>query len=255
MKARLLALLCMFFVTSMAVAQNTTGTFQVTGVLIDSLTQEGEPYATIRIAKWDKPDKPVKMLVSDMQGKFKENVSGRGKFVMTITSVGRNPIVRDFEVTSGKKVVDLGILYVTDASNELETVEVVAQKPLVKADIDKIEYSVKDDPDAETNSVLEMLRKVPLVTVGVMVEGAVAGLVGRRKTPVSLVTAVMTGRIVGSALIKAVGLWLQYKTPLPVLLARIPPILLEGALISILLVYLLCNNRAVTKEIRGLTEK
>ncbi len=96
---------------------------------------------------------------------------------------------------------------------------------------------------------------VPLVTVGVMVEGAVAGLVGRRKTPVSLVTAVMTGRIVGSALIKAVGLWLQYKTPLPVLLARIPPILLEGALISILLVYLLCNNRAVTKEIRGLTEK
>ena len=165
MKARLLALLCMFFVTSMAVAQNTTGTFQVTGVLIDSLTQEGEPYATIRIAKRDKPDKPVKMLVSDMQGKFKESVSGRGKFVMTITSVGRNPIVRDFEVTSGKKVVDFGTLYLTDASNELETVEVVAQKPLVKADIDKIEYSVKDDPDAETNSVLEMLRKVPLVTV------------------------------------------------------------------------------------------
>lgn len=43
--------------------------------------------------------------------------------------------------------------------------EVVAQKPLVKADIDKIEYNVKDDPDSETNTLLEMLRKVPLVTV------------------------------------------------------------------------------------------
>ena len=44
-------------------------------------------------------------------------------------------------------------------------VEVVAQKPLVKADIDKIEYNVQDDPDSKSNSVLEMLRKVPLVTV------------------------------------------------------------------------------------------
>lgn len=41
----------------------------------------------------------------------------------------------------------------------------VAQKPLVKADIDKIEYNVQDDPDSKSNSVLEMLRKVPLVTV------------------------------------------------------------------------------------------
>lgn len=51
------------------------------------------------------------------------------------------------------------------ASNELGQVEVVAQKPLVKADIDKIEYNVQDDPDSKSNSVLEMLRKVPLVTV------------------------------------------------------------------------------------------
>lgn len=43
--------------------------------------------------------------------------------------------------------------------------KVVAQKPLVKADIDKIEYNVQDDPDSKSNSVLEMLRKVPLVTV------------------------------------------------------------------------------------------
>lgn len=56
-------------------------------------------------------------------------------------------------------------LYITDASNELGQVEVVAQKPLVKADIDKIEYNVQDDPDSKSNSVLEMLRKVPLVTV------------------------------------------------------------------------------------------
>lgn len=68
-------------------------------------------------------------------------------------------------VKAGEKLVDFGTLYIVDASNELGQVEIVAQKPLVKADIDKIEYNVQDDPDAQSNSVLEMLRKVPLVTV------------------------------------------------------------------------------------------
>lgn len=84
---------------------------------------------------------------------------------MTISSIGRNTIVKDFTVKAGEKLVDFGTLYITDASNELGQVEVVAQKPLVKADIDKIEYNVQDDPDSKSNSVLEMLRKVPLVTV------------------------------------------------------------------------------------------
>ena len=47
----------------------------------------------------------------------------------------------------------------------LKGVEIVAQKPLVKVDVDKIEYNIEDDPDSKSNSILEMLRKVPLVTV------------------------------------------------------------------------------------------
>ena len=105
------------------------------------------------------------MLVTDMKGQFQEKVPGTGNFVMTITSVGRTPIVKDFSVKAGENLVDFGTLYIVDASNELGQVEIVAQKPLVKADIDKIEYNVQDDPDAQSNSVLEMLRKVPLVTV------------------------------------------------------------------------------------------
>lgn len=133
--------------------------------MLDSLTQEGEPYATIKIVKKEAPANALKMLVTDMKGKFQEKVPGTGNFVMTISSIGRNTIVKDFTVKAGEKLVDFGTLYITDASNELGQVEVVAQKPLVKADIDKIEYNVQDDPDSKSNSVLEMLRKVPLVTV------------------------------------------------------------------------------------------
>lgn len=53
----------------------------------------------------------------------------------------------------------------SESNNVLKGVEVIAQKPLVKVDVDKIEYNIEDDPDSKSNSILEMLRKVPLVTV------------------------------------------------------------------------------------------
>ena len=165
MKINCSLLLIMLVVSSLVAAQNAAPTFQIKGVLLDSLTQEGEPYATIKIVKKEAPANALKMLVTDMKGKFQEKVPGTGNFVMTISSIGRNTIVKDFTVKAGEKLVDFGTLYITDASNELGQVEVVAQKPLVKADIDKIEYNVQDDPDSKSNSVLEMLRKVPLVTV------------------------------------------------------------------------------------------
>lgn len=165
MKIKCSLLLIMLVVSSLVAAQDAAPLFQIKGVLLDSLTQEGEPYATIKIVKKEAPAKALKMLVTDMKGKFQEKVPGTGNFVMTISSIGRNTIVKDFTVKAGEKLVDFGTLYITDASNELGQVEVVAQKPLVKADIDKIEYNVQDDPDSKSNSVLEMLRKVPLVTV------------------------------------------------------------------------------------------
>lgn len=166
MRTKWTVLLWMLMISGLLAAQNTANTsFQVKGILLDSLTQEGEPYATIKIVKKEAPAKALKMLVTDMKGQFQEKVPGTGNFVMTITSVGRTPIVKDFSVKAGEKLVDFGTLYIVDASNELGQVEIVAQKPLVKADIDKIEYNVQDDPDAQSNSVLEMLRKVPLVTV------------------------------------------------------------------------------------------
>ena len=77
-------------ISGLLAAQNTANTsFQVKGILLDSLTQEGEPYATIKIVKKEAPAKALKMLVTDMKGQFQEKVPGTGNFVMTITSVGR----------------------------------------------------------------------------------------------------------------------------------------------------------------------
>lgn len=61
-------------------------------------------------------------------------------------------------------------------SLDLQGVEVVAQKPVVKMTTDKMTYNVQQDADSKTMSLLDMLRKVPMVTVdgqdNVLVKGS-----------------------------------------------------------------------------------
>lgn len=139
--------------------------FTVKGLVVDSITGEGEPYATVRIEKAAALGKAVKMLVTKSDGRFTVSLAEKGKYRLTVSSMGRADIVKDFTLEAGKPAVDLGKMPIHDATNVLAGVEVTAQKPLVTADIDKIGYDVESDPDSKTNTVIEMLRKVPMVTV------------------------------------------------------------------------------------------
>jgi outer membrane receptor protein involved in Fe transport len=68
---------------------------------------------------------------------------------------------------------DVEVVYATDSlhqdsvtwSKELDGVEVVHQKRLVKMEVDKMTYKVSEDEDSKSYTVLDMLRKVPMVTV------------------------------------------------------------------------------------------
>lgn len=51
------------------------------------------------------------------------------------------------------------------ADQEIGAVTVVAQKRLVKMETDKMTYAVSQDEDAKSATILDMLRKVPMVTV------------------------------------------------------------------------------------------
>ena len=139
--------------------------FTVKGLVVDSITGEGEPYATVRVENAAAPGKAVKMAVTEKNGSFSLSLPDKGKFRLYVSSMGRSDVTREFGAKTAGSTLDLGKMLISDAKNELKGVEVVAQKPLVKADIDKLEYDIENDPDSKSNTILEMLRKVPLVTV------------------------------------------------------------------------------------------
>lgn len=135
----------------------------VKGQIIDVLEQKPLPYATISIASEDIPDKSIKKLASDEKGNFSTTLN-EGQYILSFQFVGMDEENRSIKV-NGEKNIDLGSIEMQESSTELDELSVVAQRPLVKVEIDKLTYSTKDDPEATTSSVLDILRKVPLVTV------------------------------------------------------------------------------------------
>ena len=149
----------MMMMSSVVMAQTT-----VKGVLMDETLGESEPFATVRVYKVGKTDKPVAMFLTDENGQFSQEIKGNGKFEMVFSSVGKDDLKQTIELGSAS-TLDLGTLYIKEGENMLKGVEIIAQKPLVKMDVDKMSYNVAEDEDSKSNTVLDMLRKVPMVTV------------------------------------------------------------------------------------------
>ena len=131
---------------------------------MDETLGESEPFATVRVFKAGKTEKPVAMFLTDENGQFSQEVKGKGRFDIVFSSVGKEDLKKTIEL-EGKGVLNLDTLYIKESATMLKGVEIVAQKPLVKMDVDKMSYNVAEDEDAKAYTVLDMLRKVPMVTV------------------------------------------------------------------------------------------
>lgn len=85
--------LCMMALasSSVALAQNTI----VTGTLKDSVLNETEPYATIRVYKKGNYKTPVAMSITGANGEIKQAINGKGNYIISFESVGKKNIRRE----------------------------------------------------------------------------------------------------------------------------------------------------------------
>ena len=156
---------CSLFLSVTDSVAQSVGKFVVKGVVADEATKEGEQYATMKITPVADSTATAALAVTERDGGFSMTLKAAGRYRIMVNAMGKQPVVREFAVSAGHPQALLDTLYIKEATNVLGGVEIVAQKPLVKADIDKITYDIEEDPDSKTNNVLEMLRKVPMVTV------------------------------------------------------------------------------------------
>ena len=160
MKKTLFVIATLLIIAGNMMGQTTT----VKGVLTDKSSGESEPFATVRVFNAGKTEKPVAMFLTDEEGRFSHEVKGKGKFDIVFSCIGKEDLKQTIELGE-QDMLDMGTLYIMQNENLLKGVEIVAQKPLVKMEVDKMSYNVAEDEDSKSNTVLDMLRKVPMVTV------------------------------------------------------------------------------------------
>ena len=159
-KLRTIVSIAMMLIATVAMAQQTL----VKGTVKGKNQAEGESFATVRIFPKGKTEGAVAMFLTDADGNFSQQVDAKGDYDVVVSSIGKEEV--RMTVSLGiQKTLDLGTITMNDDTKELAGVEVVAQKPLVKMEVDKMTYRVEDDTDSKSSTVLDMLRKVPMVSV------------------------------------------------------------------------------------------
>ncbi len=160
MMKTLLIILCCLMLGLNANSQNQPS-LQISGKVTDSLDKKPIDFATVLL----KNDKKVviKSVVTEKDGTFILKGLSAGNYAMSIVYVGyQTKVVAVILGTTAKVFDNISLM---PSATQLKGVEVTGDRPLIKQEIDRIAYDVKADPESKVNNVLEMMRKVPLLSV------------------------------------------------------------------------------------------
>lgn len=152
-------LLMLTVLCSSAIAQNATS-YTLEGRIVEATTDKAIGYATVALMQTDST--VVAAVAADATGAFKIGAKAEGTYLLQISSVGYTTLNRAVEIVEertklGKIALEQGV--------DIEEVVVAVQKPLIVADDEKIAYSVENDPDTPTSQLVDIMRKVPQLSV------------------------------------------------------------------------------------------
>lgn len=159
----ILLLLCSFH----AIAQETPvpGDGTITGRIVDSLSGQPVDYASIALLL---DEKEVNGTTSNEKGQFELDGIAEGNYKLVVYFMGyKNKIIASVPITAKDRSVDLGIIRLASSQTDIEEVVIVAKTPIIENKIDKVVYNVANDITSQGGAAIDVLKKVPQVSVDV----------------------------------------------------------------------------------------
>ena len=134
----------------------------VKGKVVDSATKSPLSYATVALQ--DAGTKSViKTTLSKNDGIFQLTVPLGKSYQLAVVFIGyKNKILT---ISSVDTAINMGDIILAAESKQLAAVSISTVKPLVKREVDRLIYNVQSDPENQTINALDMMRKVPLLSV------------------------------------------------------------------------------------------
>ena len=140
---------------------------KINGQVFDSITRLPVEYTTITISERT-TGKVISGAIADANGTFAIDAIPNGSYVVSLEFIGyEKRTVDNVSVTLAAQKVSVGKIYLSPTSKAIEGVTVTADAPVVENKIDKIVYNAANDVTAQGGLALDILKKVPLVTVDI----------------------------------------------------------------------------------------
>ena len=160
----IMLLLALISFRKTAVAQTPSAGYKITGIIADSVSQKKLDFITVNLMT-DK-NTVVKVDYSKEDGSFAFAGLKPLKYSIVIVGVGyKNKLIPASFTDSTVKNLNLGLITISQQVVGLKEVKVSATKQIVKQEVDRISYDLQADPESKVFSVLDMMRKVPYLSL------------------------------------------------------------------------------------------
>lgn len=138
----------------------------ISGVIYDETTDEAIPFASIAIFNINF-DETVKGTLSDENGIFSMNKIPYGNYNLVISFMGYNSdTLKNISINQGNPNVELGKLILNYATVKLEGVEIQGLSTTVVTELDRRKYNAAEFETAKGGTAVDLLNKLPSVSVG-----------------------------------------------------------------------------------------
>ncbi|HCN84357.1 MAG TPA: TonB-dependent receptor, partial [Sphingobacteriaceae bacterium] len=165
MKLRSLITIILLSITTFSLfAQTAPVAYSLKGIAIDSVTNKPAEYVTITLKNNAK--QVIRTAATKADGFFNFEKLVPGKYTLSVISIGYRPKTIPVDLTDNtKQAIELGNIFISPQNNQLAAVSITGSRPIVKQEIDRISYDLEADPESKGSTVMEMMRKVPMLSV------------------------------------------------------------------------------------------
>lgn len=162
MKKLILTVFCCYL-CGLALAQTQTqSNIIVKGVIIDSAVNK--PLGYVTVALQDAATKTaVRGGLAKDDGSFELKAPAGKTYQLVVAFVGYATKVLPLQLTGAE--FNAGKILLSASNKELKEVSITAVRPVMKQEVDRLSYDVQADPESKAISALDMIRKVPLLSV------------------------------------------------------------------------------------------
>jgi hypothetical protein len=137
--------------------------FTIQGQLVDSLSKP-LPNATVLLLN-PKDSSLVNFGVGDGNGKFAIKNVSKGEHLFKATFVGFRAFTKKISTPDVGAIIDLGVVKMEPVTNELEAIEIAAERAPVTVKKDTIEFNAGSFKTKQNAVVEDLLKKLPGVEV------------------------------------------------------------------------------------------